>query len=83
MYKIKLTAKAKKELRNLSKTKTILLAQIFEELKDDPLAGKRLKRELIGYYSLRLDVFRVIYKINSKEKIITVITAGHRSTVYR
>lgn len=52
------------------------------ELKDDPLVGKPLTRELTGKFSLRVGTYRVIYKINRQDKIIYILTAGHRSTVY-
>lgn len=82
MYKLKLTGRAKKELRNLKKTHQEALATVLEELKEDPLTGKLLTRELKSQYSLRVGVYRLIYRINKKDKIVTVLTAGHRSTIY-
>ncbi len=83
MYKIKLAARAKKELKYISTLHKQALTSVFEELKDGPFLGKPLARELTGRFSYRVSNYRVIYKINKKEKIIQVITAGHRSKVYK
>jgi len=83
MYRLKLTARAKKELRNLKKTHQEALAIVIEELKEDPLTGKILTRELTSQYSLRVGIYRLIYKINKKDKIVTILTAGHRATIYK
>ncbi|KKR92370.1 MAG: Addiction module toxin, RelE/StbE family [Candidatus Daviesbacteria bacterium GW2011_GWA1_41_61] len=82
MYRIKLTAKAKRELRKLSQTDKLRIAEIIEELKEDPLIGKPLSRELIKKFSYRIGVYRVIYRINRQDKIIVILSAGHRGTVY-
>lgn len=82
MYKIKLTAQAKRELKNISQLHLQALTSIFEELKDDPSLGKPLTRELTGRFSFRVGVYRIIYKVNKKDKTILVLTAGHRATIY-
>ena len=82
MYKIKLTARAKRELKNISKLHQEAISYVFEELKNDPFFGKPLVRELIRRFSLKIGVYRIIYKINKKDKIITLLTAGHRATIY-
>ncbi len=83
MFQLKLTARAKKELKNISHRHQFALANIFEEIKEDPGIGKPLTRELTGKYSYKVAVYRIIYKVNKKDKIITIITAGHRATVYK
>jgi mRNA interferase RelE/StbE len=82
MYEIILTARAKKELKLLSKRHQISIGRILEELKDDPYLGKPLTRELTGKLSFRVGVYRIIYKVNKKDKIIAILTAGHRARVY-
>jgi mRNA interferase RelE/StbE len=83
MYKIKLTAKARNELIELSKKKQLSISYVIEELKENPFSGKPLARELVRKYSYRVGVYRVIYKVNKKDEIITIISAGHRSTIYQ
>lgn len=83
MYKVKLTQKARKELRNLSRAHQISIGQILDELKDDSHLGKPLTRELTRRFSYRIGVYRIIYKINDEDNIIYILTVGHRSKVYQ
>lgn len=83
MFRLKLTAKAKRELKNISYRHKIALANIFEEIKEDPSIGKPLMRELTGRYFYKVGVFRIIYKVNKRDKTIIIISAGHRSTIYK
>lgn len=83
MYKLKITGRAKKELSNISKIHNQVLAEIVEEIRDDPSIGKPLTRELTGRYSYKVGLYRIIYKINVKDKVVTILSAGHRATIYR
>ena len=83
MYKIKITAKAKRELKNLSVRHEKALDAIYEELKDNPHLGKPLTRELTGRFSFRVGTYRIIYNINERDKNIFILTAGHRGIVYQ
>ena len=82
MFKVKLTARAKRELKNISKRHKVAIASMVEELKDNPFAGKLLTRDLTGRFSLRVGVYRIIYTVDKTDEIVHVITAGHRSVVY-
>ncbi len=82
MYKIKITAKAKKELKNLSQSDKLSIGEIIEELKENPFIGKLLSRELANRFSYRVGVYRIIYKIREQDKIVEILSAGHRSVVY-
>ena len=82
MYSIKLTAKAKKELKNLSKLDRLQVGEILEDLKDDPLIGKPLSRELIRKFSYRVGVYRVIYLVDQENKAVTILSAAHRGIIY-
>ena len=82
MFRIKLTAKAKRELKALSKSDKLRIGEIIEDLKEEPLVGKPLARELAKRYSYRVGVYRIIYKVHSKDGIIEVLSAGHRGIIY-
>jgi len=82
MYKLRLTSRAKKELKYISKRYKHSIGIIFEDLKENPFLGKPLVRELTGLYSYRVGQFRIIYKFIKRDKVIQIITAGHRSTIY-
>jgi len=83
MHKVKLTARAKKELKFLPKRYQEAIVSALVELKENPLIGKPLTKELTGKLSLRVGVYRIIYRINQKDKIISVFSVGHRAVVYK
>lgn len=83
MFKVKLTAKAKKELKQISRRHQLALGQVFDELKEYPYLGKPLGRGLKGRFSYKISVYRIVYKVNEKDKIVYILTAGHRATVYQ
>lgn len=82
MYKISITPKAKKQLRRLSTSDKLSIAEVIEELREDPLIGKPLSRGLAGRFSYRVGVYRIIYRVRKKDRMIEIISAGHRSTIY-
>lgn len=82
MYKIIIAKNVKKDIFLLKKRYQVVLVNILKELKVDPKLGKPLTRELLGKYSVKIGAYRLIYKLDQKDKIVNVITVGHRSTVY-
>lgn len=44
--------------------------------------GKRLLRELAGYWSARRGQYRVIYAIDDQTATVTIMTVDHRRDVY-
>ena len=70
------------QLRNLSKLHKLALEEIFEDLKEEPLLGKKLSRDLTNRFSYRVGVFRIIYLLNEDDKTVTILTADHRERVY-
>jgi len=82
MFRIKLTPKAKRGLKTISKAHREVVSAAIDELKDYPAVGKPLGRELTGKFSIRVGFYRVVYKIDFKDKVVLVVNAGHRSKVY-
>ncbi len=83
MYRVKLTARAKRELRQISRSHQIAIGLIIDDLKENPNLGKLLTKELADRYSYRVGVYRIIYKIFKKDQKILVLTAGHRANIYK
>jgi mRNA-degrading endonuclease RelE of RelBE toxin-antitoxin system len=48
----------------------------------DPLAGKALERELIGYRSYAIPPHRIIYRVDSSGRTVRVFLVEHRKDVY-
>ena len=83
MYRIIVSLQARREIRKIKSDYQEAINDAFKELKENPFAGKPLVQELVNRYSYKLGNYRIIYKINKKDKIIQVLTAGHRSVVYK
>lgn len=82
MYKIRISSRAGKQIKGLPDRIQRAIVESLHELKYDPYLEKKLSRELTGRYSLKVGAYRVIYKINEKDKIVNILSAGHRATVY-
>lgn len=82
MYTIVISPRAQKRLKPISKLYKGAIKEALNDIKEDPFIGKPLTRELTGKYSYRVGVYRIIYQVNKKDKIIEIITAGHRAIVY-
>ena len=83
MYLIIISPKARKRIKEMSRRHQEIIGEIVKELQEDPLSmGKPLTRNLTGRFSYRIGVYRIIFKINLEDKIVNILTAGHRATVY-
>lgn len=82
MYKLIISPQAKKELKKIKEEFEVPIKLAFEEIKENPQTGKPLERDLSGKLSYKVNVYRIIYKINEKDKIVNILSAGHRSMVY-
>lgn len=82
MFKVKISARARKELKVISRSHQEAIRESILDLKEKYDLGKPLARELKGSFSLRVGVYRIIYRINKKDKVIKITTAGHRAIVY-
>jgi len=66
-----------------SSIKSKLKSAIEKKLTRDPLAfGKPLRYSLKGARRLRVDDYRVIYKVSESERKVIIIQIGHRREVY-
>lgn len=84
MFKLIVAPKAIKNLKLITRQHHIQsLKEIFEDIKEDPLIGKPLEDELKHKYSYDVSVYRVIYKIDWKDKTVNILKADHRGVVYR
>lgn len=82
MYRLEITARAKRDLKKIREFYQLEVKQALDDLREDPRIGKSLGEDLINRFSYKIGVYRIIYKINEKDKVVEIITAGHRSTVY-
>lgn len=82
MFKLRISRIVKNQLKLISKVKQPAFSEVFKEITEDPLIGKPLIKEFVGVLSYKVGVYRILYRINNKDKTVTIISAGHRSVVY-
>ena len=58
------------------------IREVLEGLHLDPYRGKALQRELMGFFSLRIKRYRIVYKFFLDENIIRIYMVGPRRTIY-
>jgi len=56
---------------------------IIRRLEAEPFIGKPLRGELEGKRSFRIGDYRLIYIIDEKNKIVTLLTIRPRKSAYR
>ena len=82
MYEIIVEHPAERFIKKLDKDKQKIILDSIETLSKSPFKGKKLVGKLDGLRSLRVDNFRVIYKVEEINLIILVLRAGYRGSIY-
>ena len=59
------------------------MEEAIGSLAADPMRGKPLKGELRHLRSLRVGVYRLIYRYDASKKVVILETVRHRSEAYR
>jgi mRNA interferase RelE/StbE len=81
-YLLRYSETSGKQIKSLHPQSKPLIKQHIEELKKYPFLGKPLERELAGYYSLRVNKFRIVYDIDHEKKLIRIHYVGYRKNIY-
>jgi mRNA interferase RelE/StbE len=74
---------AAKDLERLPKPYLAAAAAALRTLGPAPLAGKPLAGDLTGLRSLRVGMYRIVYRFDPQTKVVAVIWIRHRREVYR
>jgi mRNA interferase RelE/StbE len=84
-YAIAWTAAARRALIRLpEKVATAVVEFLYGSLAESPhRVGKPLKLGLEGLHSARRGDYRVIYRTDDEQRLVTVIAIEHRSDIYR
>ncbi len=82
MYRLIVSPRASKQLKKIKQGHQMAMNLAILDIKENPEIGKSLIREYIGKFSYRVGVYRIISKVNEKDKIVNIISAGHRAIVY-
>lgn len=76
----KVPAEVRDLIRNLHPDLKRKVREALDDILDDPGCGKPLKRELEGYWSLKLGRHRIVYRPDREG--IEIVALGPRRTIY-
>jgi len=79
-FEVRFTPRFLKRIRALDREVQVRVLQEVNVLKTNPYAGKPLRGEWKGVYSLRVGDYRVLYEV--KGNVIFLLVVGHRKHVY-
>lgn len=85
-HELRLSGAARRALENELPLPVALAVWEFLRgpLCEDPgRLGRRLGRELAGYFSARRGAYRVIYRSLHEDSVVHVVRIEHRANVYR
>lgn len=82
MYDLVITPGAQRRLGRLPWKVQEYILRALKDIKEAPMINKSLGRELTGQKSLRIGIYRIVYKIIVADKKILITRIGHRSKVY-
>lgn len=74
---------AVRKLKSLGSAEKRKAKRKIEGLLLNPLSGKKLKGEFSALRSLKVWPLRIIYSLDSKSHIITIVTVDYRGNVYK
>ena len=86
MYELTLTRKAQRFYEQADVSLVERLNRCFEQLSQNPYEHpniKRLKGLFVGSFRYRIGDWRVIYRVDEENQVITILLIAHRSEVYR
>lgn len=82
MFQLRISPKAERQIKRLKKQYQIEVIEILGEIKEDPLLGKPLSRELNRRFVYKFKAYRIIYKVNLEDKVVSILDADHRERIY-
>lgn len=83
-YSVHLTRTAEKQLKKLPKQFQTKVAAVLLSLQIDPWPyGSKKLSGFESTFRLRVGEYRIIYEVQKKEVIVTVLKIGNRKDIYR
>lgn len=82
MFEVRISSKAERQIKQIKKIYQTAILSALEELREDPYVGKPLSKDLTDRFSYKISIYRIIYKVNERDKIVNILSAGHRATIY-
>lgn len=81
MYRLRIPDHLAKSIRTLHPEIKRKVKSALKSIIEKPYSGRLLKDELGGLRSVRVSRFRIIYRLDAKNKI-QIVAIGPRATIY-
>ncbi|MFA5515749.1 MAG: type II toxin-antitoxin system RelE/ParE family toxin [Desulfuromonadales bacterium] len=82
-YRLVFKHSVAKDLRALPKAAVLAILQRIDALAEDPRPVGCEKLSAQERYRVRQGVYRILYEIQDRDLVVTVVKIGHRREVYR
>ncbi len=69
-------------IRNLHPQIKSKIRRALEEISKNPEIGKLLEDQLVGFYSYRVDQYRIVYSIHHEKIQVEIVDIDKRSIIY-
>lgn len=83
MYRIELRKRAQRGLDKLPKADFPAVIEAVKALAQTPRPRGTEKVKSTGLWRIRQGDYRIIYAIDDKESLVTIVRVGHRREIYR
>ncbi|HLZ49029.1 MAG TPA: type II toxin-antitoxin system RelE/ParE family toxin [Candidatus Limnocylindria bacterium] len=83
MADVRVSRQAARDLERLPKVYLAAAAAALRSLGPAPLGGKPLTGDLTGLRSLRVGMYRIVYRFDPRSGVVDVVWIRHRREVYR
>lgn len=83
MYTVLIRRRAMKDLANIPSDYVQLITQHINDLAQNPYPPDAKKLQNDSGYSQRVGVYRILYDIDTTERILTIYRIKHRREAYR
>ncbi|MEJ7622597.1 MAG: type II toxin-antitoxin system RelE/ParE family toxin [Pyrinomonadaceae bacterium] len=84
-YTVVILSAAERQIKKLPAVARRKVIDLAESLSKDPRpkGSKALRGSLNGFFRVRTGNYRIVYAIDDRNVIITVVTVGNRRDIYR
>jgi mRNA interferase RelE/StbE len=83
MYRIELRRRAQRALDKLPKSEFQAVIEAIKSLAVTPRPRGIEKVRSTGLWRIRRGDYRIVYAINDKKSLVTIVRVGHRREIYR
>ena len=83
MYSVRILRRAIKDIAELPEGYARMVGEHIDELRKNPRPPGAKKLRGTGDYSFRVGVYRILYDIDDRARIVTIYRVKHRREAYR